>query len=67
MKFQSVFDAHPDVQTLFVVSGQPFIDRKHADNYAKSVKGAVKVVNRPKPDPEGEAPEEPKAKSRANK
>ncbi len=43
-----VFKAHPKVKQIFVADGQPFLDEKEAQNYARGQKCDVETVARPK-------------------
>ena len=44
--YQDVFDAYPGIQMIYIVNGQPFIDRKHANNHARTVKKKVQIISR---------------------
>lgn len=64
-KYNTVFECYPGVDEIYVVNEMPFIERKEADKYAKSVSASVQVIARksaksadsvPVVDPEG-APE----------
>lgn len=44
---KNVFDAHKDVNEIYVVNGMPFLDKKAAESYARSNKDwKVKTVKR---------------------
>lgn len=47
MKFKNVFAAHPKAKEIYVVKGQPFVNKRYAENYAAEVKAEVETINRP--------------------
>ena len=47
--FQTVFDAYPDAEEIFVVGEMPFISREAAAGHAAHTKASIEEVKRPKP------------------
>lgn len=45
--FQSVFDAYPDTQTIYVVGEMPFLQASHAESHSRTTGVPVRAINRP--------------------
>jgi hypothetical protein len=43
---KNVFQSYPDLDTIYVVNGMPFLTEREADNYALKVKAKVEIVKR---------------------
>lgn len=62
----NVFQNYPDLDTLYVVNGMPFLTEREADNYARSAKATVEIVKRGE-DASDEAPADPALAAKASR
>lgn len=44
--FKSVFEAHPDVDVIYVCDGMPFLSEAHAESHAMTTKKKVETIKR---------------------
>lgn len=75
MNFDSVFEAHPEVDVIYVCDGMPFLSEAHADSHSMTTKQKVETIKRstkatkekdkPKEDKTGEKPKDGKAGEKA--
>lgn len=45
--YQNVFDCYPEVQSIYVVDGMPFLNASHAQSHAIATGKPVETVRRP--------------------
>ena len=46
--WKEVFDVYPDAKEIFVCDGQPFVEKRLADNHSRTINEPVETVARPK-------------------
>lgn len=65
--WNDVFASYPDVDTLYIVEGQPFIERKLAANHSRTTGKGIIEVKRPQAKPAKEAPAQDDGKKQSTK
>lgn len=47
MNWQTVFDAYPKVNEIYVVAGMPFLEERQARAHAIQMKSGIQTIKRP--------------------